>query len=257
VRRLSSDGTPLPRKETPRSANTIVFDAPAPGQKPPPPRPAARQTPAMAARVPARSSERRRWPWVLGVLAIIAIAWSTYTRLSREGREQRYAQARVDSAHRADSVRKLDSARADSVNRATLVGGMVDSVELAAKARRDSAANIRNALRSSVVAAITRYTNAIQRGDFGAARAAFPRVPEDELTRWQNTLERNDVRLRVIPPREITLRENDLVADADVTLEVRLLDKTTKAEITRNLTQRHATLTRQRQSWELDVFRPR
>ena len=230
---------------------------PTPGQKTPPPKPGVKQTPVMATRAPARASERRRWPWVLGVLAIIAIAWSTYARVSREGRERRYAQARVDSAHRADSLRMLDSARMDSVNRATLVGGMVDSVELAAKARRDSAANIRSALRSSVVAAITRYTNAIQRGDFAAARAAFPRVPESELTGWQRTLERYDVRLRVIPPREITLSQSDLVADADVTLEVRLLDKTTKAEISRNLTQRHATLLKQRQSWELDVFRSR
>ena len=257
VRRLSGDGTPLPRKETPRSAQTLVFGAATPGQKTPPPKPGVKQTPVMSTRARARTSERRRWPWVLGVLALIAIAGSTYARVSRQGREQRYAQAQRDSARRADSLRMLDSARVDSVNQATLIGGMVDSARLAEQARRDSAANIRNTLLRGVVAAVTRYTNAIQRGDFAAARSAFPRVPEDELQRWQTTLERYDVRLRVIPPQQISLTESDLVADAEVTLEVRLLDKTTKAEISRNLTQRHATLTKQRQSWQLDVFRSR
>src|SRR5215207_5261841 len=123
VRRLSSDGTPLPRKETPRSAETIVFGTPTPGQKTPPAKPGVRQTPAMATRARPQVSEQRRWPWVLGVIAIIAVAGSTYARLSREGREQRYAQAQRDSAQRADSTRAADSARFDSVNAATLVGG--------------------------------------------------------------------------------------------------------------------------------------
>ena len=257
ARRLSADGTVLPRKETPRSAQTIMFGA-------------STSEDAAAARAAARAAvlnappnvalpkhERRVWPWVLGLVAMVAIVGSTMMRQSREGQEQRYAQAQRDSARRADSLRKLDSARADSASAATMTGGMVDSARLAEQARKDSAASIRNALRSSIVAAITRYTSAIQRGDFAAARSAFPRVPEDELTRWQNTLERYDVRLRVIPPQQIALTESDLVADADVTLEVRLLDRTTKAEISRNPTQRHATLTRQGQRWQLDSFKPR
>ena len=255
VRRLSSDGTPLPRKETPRSAETIVFGAATPGQKTPSPRP-ARPTPAMGTRLAARTTERRRWPWVLGVIALIAIAWSTYARVSREGRERRYAQAQRDSARRADSVRKLDSARTDSLN-ATLVGGMVNDSARLAQAAKDSVANIRNALRNGVVAAITTYTNAIQRGDLAAARSAFPLVPQSELDGWQKQLERYDLRIRVEPPRQVVLTDSDLVARADVTLIVQYIDRSTKSPISTNRLPRRATLTKQRQRWQLDELKPR
>jgi hypothetical protein len=128
ARRLSADGAALPRKETPRSAQTIVFGAASTAEEVAAARAAAR---AAVLNAPPKTAlprrERRVWPWVLGVVAIIAVVWSTYARVSREGLEQRYAQARADSAKRADSVRKLDSARADSVSSAALVGGMVDS----------------------------------------------------------------------------------------------------------------------------------
>ena len=84
-------------------------------------------------------------------------------RTSSEGREERSAQAQRDSARRADSLRRLDSARVDSVNQATLVGGMVDSARLAEQARKDSAANIRNALRNGVVAAFAALPVSLRR----------------------------------------------------------------------------------------------
>jgi hypothetical protein len=205
---------------------------------------------------PAPERKRRVWPWVLGVLAIVAIVWSSYARVSREGRERRYAQAQHDSSRRADSVRKVDSARADSVSNAALVGGMVDSTKTPEQARKDSIANLGRVLRDGVVAAIRSYTNAIQRGDLSAARAAFPRVPEEELTRWQSALERNEIRIRVEPPRQVILSMSDLVADADVALIVQYVDRTTKERTTTRLA-RHATLTKQRQSWQLDVLKPR
>jgi hypothetical protein len=196
---------------------------------------------------------------VLGLIAIVAITWSTYSRVSREGREQRYAQAQRDSARRADSVRKLDSARVDSVNSSALVGGMVDSTKLADQARKDSLDKIRNALRDGVLSAIRRYTNAIQKGDIAAARTAFPRVPENELALWQRQLERSDVRIRVelAPPRQVVLSTNDLIADANIDLVVQLVDRTTRDVLTTNRLPRHATLTRQGQRWELDSFKPR
>jgi serine/threonine-protein kinase len=259
VRRVGSDGAPLPRKETPRSAQTIVFGTATPGQRTPPPKPSApkpavKQTPVVALPGARRTTERRRWPWVLGAVAIIAVAGSTYARISREGREQRYAQAQLDSARRADSLRALDSARvADS---AVMVGGMVDSAKLAEKARNDSINNIANRLRNGVVAAITRYTSAIQRGDFAAARAAFPGVTQEELNRWQGLRERHELRLRVVPPQEVVLSDRDLVADADVDIVVESIDRTTRERTTSRLP-RHATLTKQRQSWQLDVLKPR
>jgi hypothetical protein len=261
ARRLSTDGMPMPRKETPRSAQTVVFDA-AKSDEATAARAAARaavlKTPLHARRV-AAGSTRRVWPWVLGVLAILAIGGSTLLRRSREANEARYAQARLDSAHRVDSVHKADSARADSVNNATLVGGMVDSTRLAEEARKDSLAKIASALREGVLAAIRNYTNAIQRGDVAAARAAFPRVPEAELTNWGKQRERYDLRMRVelAPPRQVVLSDRDLVADTDVDLVVQYVDRTTRDVVSTTRLPRHATLTKQRQRWQLDALKPR
>jgi len=258
ARRLSADGTALPRKETPRSAQTIMFGA-STAEDAAAARAAARAAVlnAPSTRKPAADPKSRRvWPWVLGLVAIVAVVWSLYARTSREGLERRYAQARADSTRRADSVRKLDSARADSVNSAALVGGMVDSTKLAEQVRKDSIARLRNELRNSVAAAIRSYTNAIQRGDLADARAVFPAVEENELRRWQNALEKNDLKFRVDPPATVSLSMNNLVADADVTVIVTYVDRTTKETTTTRLP-RHATLTRQGQRWQLDSFRAR
>jgi hypothetical protein len=191
------------------------------------------------------------------VLAIVAIVWSTYSRLSREGRERRYARAVADSTRRADSLRKLDSARTDSANSATLVGGMVDTGKLAEEARRDSLVRVQAALKSGVVAAITSYTNAIQRGDVSAARAAFPRVSDSELASWERLRQQGDLRIRVLPPSKVELSEGNVVADADVTLEVRSIDPGTKAPLFTNRLPRHAQLTKQGRFWQLEMFRAR
>ena len=258
TRRLSSDGTPLPRKETPRSAQTMVFGA-ATAEEASAARAAARaavlKTPLRAPRVPVRST-RRVWPWVLGVLAVVAIVWSVYARTMRQGQEQRYARALADSAHRADSVHRADSARADSVSSAVLTGGMVDSSKTPEQARKDSLARIKSTLLNGVVAAIRNYTNAIQRGDFAAARSAFPQVEENELARWQSAFQKNEIKIRVESPREVILSMSDLVADADVALIVQYIDRTTREATTTRLP-RHATLTKQRQRWQLDVLKPR
>ena len=259
TRRLSSDGTPLPRTETPRSAQTMTFDA-AKSDEATAARAAARaavlKTPHRAPKLPVRAT-RRVWPWVLGVLALVAIVWSTYSRLSREGRESRYAKAVADSTRRADSLRKLDSARTDSVTSATLVGGMVDTGKMAEEARRDSLVRIQAALKSGVVAGITSYTNAIQRGDVAAARAAFPRVSESELASWERLRLQGDLRIRVLPPSKVELSEGNVVADADVVLEVRSIDPATKAPLFTNRLPRHAQLTKQGRFWQLEMFRAR
>jgi eukaryotic-like serine/threonine-protein kinase len=257
TRRLSSDGTPLPRNETPRSAQTLVFGAATPDEASAA-RAAARaavlKTPHRPPRVPVRRT-RRVWPWVLGVLAIVAIAWSSYARLTREGREARYARAHADSIKRADSLRKLDSARTDSVNSAALVGGMVDSGKTAEQARKDSIAKIGAGLRAAVVAAISNYTNALQRGDWDAARAAFPGVSEQELANWRRAFEKYDLKFRVLQPKQVALSDRDLFLDADVVLRVQYIDRATRAPTTTNDLARHATLSKQRQRWQLEVFK--
>jgi hypothetical protein len=254
---LSADGTVLPRNETPRSAQTLMFGV-STSEEAAAARAAARAAVLSAPPKPAPPERGRRvWLWVLAPVALVAIVSSTMMRLSREGREQRYAQAQLDSARRADSLRKLDSARADSVGSATLVGGMVDSAKLAEQAK-DSLERMRGrALQAGVVAAIRRYTDAIQRGDLAAARAAFPRVEEAELSRWQTALERYTLRFRVEPPQQIALSDRDLVADTDVALVVQYVDKTTREVISTNRLPRHATLTKQGQRWQLDALKQR
>jgi len=261
TRRLSSDGTVLPRKETPRSAATMTFGTATPGQTAPA-KGAAKtgaRTPAVTAPRITRAPDRaRRWPWVLlGALALIAIVWSSYARISREGRERRYAQARTDSVHRADSTRKADSARADSVNQAALVGGMVDTTRTAEQLRKDSIARASAALQQAVVTAIRSYTNAIQRGDIAAARAAFPRVPQDELAVWEGFLKQYDLRIQVIQPNKVQLSEGNVVADADVTLQVQYIDRATKSPVSTNRLLRHAQLTKQGRFWQLESLRTR
>jgi eukaryotic-like serine/threonine-protein kinase len=255
TRRLSSDGTVLPRKETPRSAQTIVFGTATPGQTTQPARADSKRTPVVAGLATDRARSRR-WPWVLGVLALIAIAGSTYVRSSRVGAERRYAQARVDSARRADSLAALAKAQQDSANSATLVGGMTDSTKTPEQLKKDSLDRMRRALGAGVVAAITRYTNAIQQGDFAAARTAFPGVPQEELTRWERLLERYELRFRVVRPQQIALSNRDLFADADVDIVMESIDRTTRERTTSRLL-RHATLSKQRQSWQLEVLKPR
>jgi hypothetical protein len=204
-----------------------------------------------------RAGGRRVWPWILGLVAIVAITWSTMARLSREGRDARYARAKADSSKRADSLAALAKAQADSVSSAALVGGMVDTSKLAEQAKKDSLANAQRALTNAVTNGIRGYTSAIQRGDIAAARAAFPRVDEAELARWQSALDKNDIRIRVDAPRSVQLSEGGVVADADVTLVVEYIDRTTKSPVSTNRLPRHATLTKQKQKWQLDALKPR
>ena len=259
TRRLSSDGTVLPRKETPRSAATMTFGTATPGQSAPVKGDtrARPRTPTMSASRLAAPSRARRWPWVLGVLALIAIVGSLVARSSRQGLEQRYARARADSSRRADSLRKVDSARADSVNQATLVGGMVDTTRTAEQLRKDSIARATAALQQAVAAAIRSYTNAIQRRDIAAARAAFPRVPESELNQWEGLLQQYDLRIEVLPPSKVQLSEGNVVADADVVLQVQGINRVTKAPELTNRLLRHAQLTKQGRFWQLESFRTR
>ena len=162
----------------------------------------------------------------------------------------------MDSARRADSLRRVDSARTDSLS-ATLVGGMVDSARLAEEARKDSVANAQQALRNAVVAGIRSYTDAIQRGDVTGARAAFPRVTEGELAQWERLRQQGDLRILVLPPSSVKLSEGNVVADADVVLEVQSIDRGTKAPMFTNRLPRHAQLTKQGRFWQLYDFRAR
>jgi serine/threonine protein kinase len=243
TRRVSSDGTVMPRVETPRSAPTIVFAA-ASGNE--------RSTTGVGA-----TRRGRRWPWVLGVLGVIAIGSSVMARQSREEREARYAKARRDSIARVVAARKADSARADSVNAAQLIGGMVDTTKTAEQLRRDSIASARRAIQAGVVAAIKRYTTAVQNRDFDAAKRAFPNVSPQELETWRNAPEKYDLKITVQPPRQVVLSEHDVVAEADVVLQVQYIDRATRAVYTTSRLPRHAKLTREHQSWLLDELRAR
>jgi hypothetical protein len=246
TRRLSGDGTVIPRVETPRSAPTVVLSAATP----------PRTTPRSAAAVTswaASSGRRRRWPWVLGVLGIIAIAGSTLMRQAREAREARYASAQRDSARRADSLRKIEQARTDSVNSAVLIGGMVDS----AKLRTDSIATATKALQTAVVSSVRRYATALQSGDKTAARTVFPNATERDLSTWDAARDKYDLRFTVASPSRVRLSENNVIADLDFVLQVEYIDRTTRGVYSTSRLPRHAQLSKQRQRWQIETLRDR
>jgi hypothetical protein len=171
--------------------------------------------------------------------------------------EARYARAQRDSAARADSVRRDSTARADSVARAQLVGGMVDSAALAEKRRQDSIADAARQITTGVLAAIRRYTSAIQRGDFAAARRAYPSMTEQEQKNWEGALAKFNLRFLVEPPRQVHLSSGDSVANVDVVTSVQYIDKTTKQATSTPKRTRHATLVRQPSGgWQLTSFSP-
>jgi serine/threonine-protein kinase len=248
TRRLSGDGTVIPRVETPRSAPTVTFSAATP----------VRQTPgksAGVARALNATPRRRRWPWVLGVLGVVAIGSSTFLRQAREAREERFAQARVDSTRRADSLRRVEQARADSVNSARLIGGMVDTLKTAEQLRADSIANANKAQQAAILSVVRRYANALQRDDRAAARAEFPSATDRELASWEDARQKFDLKFSVASPSRVRLSLNNLVADLDFLLQVQLIDRTSRGVYSTSRVARHATLTRQGQRWQLQTLR--
>ncbi|MBW8769450.1 MAG: protein kinase [Gemmatimonadetes bacterium] len=249
TRRLSGDGSVIPRVETPRSAPTVTFSAATPGQ----PTPGATAAAATTAPRTAFPAQRRRWPWVLAVLGVIAIGGSTLMRQAREANEARYARAQRDSARRADSVRKVDSARTDSVSRAVLVGGMVDTTRL----REDSIATAAKTLQSAVMSVIRRYATALQSGDKAAARGVFPNATDRDLNAWDTAREKYDLKFSVASPSRVRLRESNLVADVDFMLQVQFIDRATRSPYSTSKLARRAELTKQGQRWQLEKLSER
>jgi serine/threonine protein kinase len=256
ARRLSGDGTVIPRVETPRSAPTVVFSAATPGQTTPAPTSAAtaasRATPRTALRAMS-PAQRRRWPWVLAVLGVIAIGSSTLVRQAREAREARYASAQRDSARRADSVRKVDSARKDSLNSQHLVGGMVDTARL----RTDSIANATKMLQNAVISTVRRYADALQSGDKAAARTVFPNATDRDLSTWETARGQYDLRFSVASPSRVRFTDHNLIADLDFMLQVQYIDRATRSVYNTNRLARHAVLTKQGQRWQIDKLSER
>jgi len=246
TRRLSGDGSVIPRVETPRSAPTVTFSAATPVKEAP------RKTPSAVTSWAAKSGQRRRWPWVLGVLGFVAIASSTLVRQARESREARYANAQRDSARRADSLRKVEQARADSVNSAVLIGGMHDTLKTAEQLRADSIANANKALQNAVVAVVRRYATALGNGDKVAAKAVFPRATDRDLQSFDAAREKFDLKVSVASPSKVRLRENNLVADLDFMLQVQYIDRATRGVYSTSRLARHAELTKQGQRWQLE-----
>jgi hypothetical protein len=174
-------------------------------------------------------------------------------RQAREAREARYANAQRDSTRRADSLRKVEQARADSVNSAVLIGGMVDS----AKMHADSVANAAKTLQTTVVSVVKRYATALQSDNKAAAREVFPKATDRDLQSWDAARGQYDVRFSVESPSKVRLSMNNLVADLDFMLQVKYIDRATKSTYNTNRLPRHATLTKQGQRWQIETLRER
>jgi antirestriction protein len=146
----------------------------------------------------------------------------------------------------ADSARRADSLLLAS----TSPVAMVDTVALREKLVADSVANAQRTLREGIFSAITRYTNAIQAGDMVRAQAAYPNPPQNEQQFWQRALERNDLRIRVERGRNIALSNRDSIANFDVVLRVRYIDRSSQAS-TDAVLRRRATVQRVGAGWRL------
>jgi hypothetical protein len=169
----------------------------------------------------------------------------------------RYANAQRDSARRADSLQKVAQARADSVNSAHLVGGMVDTLKSAEQLRADSIATANKALQNAVVSVIRRYATALEKDDKTAARSAFPNATDRDLASWDAAREKFDLKFSVASPSRVRLSMNNLVADLDFMLQVQYIDRTTRGVYSTSKLARHATLTKQGQRWQLEALRDR
>ncbi|MEO6525058.1 MAG: protein kinase [Gemmatimonadaceae bacterium] len=238
TRRLSGDGTALPRTNTPRSAPTLVFGAAS--------KPSQSEPPKVA------PQPRRRAPWILALLVVLLLGAGLVLRNVREQDAQRIALAqetRTRETRRLDSVRK-----ADSIQVATSPVDMVDTAQARARFVADSISNAKRTITASVLRAIRDYHNAVGRGDMGQARASFPNMSEREQQYWQNYLERNDLIIGVDPPSSILLSGHDSVADADIVLRVRYTDKSNRTSLTSPPLRRHATLAKQGTRWQLTAL---
>ena len=257
TRRLSSDGTVMPRMVTPRSAPTMVFGAAESATEPT----MIRSAPHSAERPVTApiAKPRRGFPWLLSIVlvAAAAVVFFVITRnASQREQQQRVAKAQRDSVHRAfvaDSIHRADSL----LQASTLPVPMVDSAAMLAKLKADSTANARRALTSGLLGGITRFTNALQQGDLTRARDAFPNLPASEQTQWQNALEKYNLKIRVENrSSRIELSNHDSVANLNVVLRVQYIDKNTKGTISLPPSRRRATLVRQGTGWQLTGLAP-
>jgi hypothetical protein len=82
-------------------------------------------------------------------------------------------------------------------------------------------------------------------------------VPESELKQWEGLLQQYDLRIEVLPPSKVQLSEGNVVADADVVLQVQGINRVTRAPELTNRLLRHAQLTKQGRFWQLESFRTR
>ena len=82
-------------------------------------------------------------------------------------------------------------------------------------------------------------------------------MSESELASWERLRQQGELRIRVLPPSKVALSEGNVVADADVVLEVQAIDPGTRAPLFTNRLPRHAQLTKQGRFWQLEMFRAR
>ncbi|HEV7990228.1 MAG TPA: serine/threonine-protein kinase [Gemmatimonadaceae bacterium] len=256
TRRLSSDGTVMPRMETPRSAPTVVFGA-AESATERTPLQSAERTAEVAPITVQTVKPRRRGPWLAVFVLLVAAAAIVFVVMSnnaREARQQLIAKAQRDSVQGA---RAVDSSRiADSLRLATTAPVvMVDTVAQRIRQQADSIANARRALTNGLLGGIRLYTSALQQGDMNRARAAFPNVSETEQRQWQSAMEKYDLKIRVGQPANIALSSHDSVASFNVVLQVQYIDKSTKQPTSAQL-RRRATLVRQGTGWQLTALTP-
>ena len=243
ARRSGVTRAPLTVRLTPRSAPTVAFLH-------------ATQATTEVSAIP-ESKPVRRTPIVIGGAALATIAIALAVRSWPNAADaERNANTANDSAVAATvAISRVDTGAPVRDTTAVVAApiAMVDSARLLAriaqKQERDSLARLANRDTMAVRSVIVRYAKAIESGNIGTLRNAFPGMTPQQENNWEKTFFARAEKIAA-PIRYGATRITRDTAEAEFTLLLNILIKGTQESFGSPLRQ-HATLVRQGNVWRI------
>ena len=247
ARRSGVARAPLQERPTPRSAPTVAFLH-------------ATQATTEVTEIP-ESKPVRRAPLVIGGAALAAVAIAFVLR----GKPSPVDQGRVNSITRdsvaaaAIAASRPDAGPAVRESAAAVPTplAMVDSARLNARVAQkhvhDSLVRIANIDTNAVRGAIMRYAHAIESGNIGMLRGAYPAMTPQEQDNWEKMFFARADKISA-PIRYGATKISRDTAEVDFTLLLNIVTKDTKQSMGSPL-RKHGTLARQGSSWQIVALR--
>ena len=248
ARRSGLARSPADLRPTPRSAPTVAFLR-------------ATQATTEVTEIPG-SKPMRRAPLVIGGTALAAVAIAIVLRgKSGSVEAQRGGSSSTRDTIAAAAIAQPPVATApparDTAPAVSAPIAIVDSARLNARAAqkhvRDSLARIANVDTNAVRGALVRYAHAIESGNVGTLKSAYPAMTQLEQDTWDKTYFARAEKISA-PIRYGATKISRDTAEADFTLLLTIVTKDTKSTIGSPL-RKHATLTRQGGSWQIVSLR--